>query len=103
MKIIETLTDKIAAELDCAEEYIKCALFYKDERPQLADVFYRIANEKMGHVNLLHGQVVFIIEEFKKTKGDPPPGMKTLYDILHKKHIEHAAAIKGMLALYKEP
>jgi hypothetical protein len=28
--------------------------------------------------------------------------MKTLYDILHRKHIEHAAAVKGMLALYKE-
>ena len=29
-------------------------------------------------------------------------GMQMMYDILHRKHIEHAAAVKGMLALYKE-
>ena len=103
MKIIEQLSDKIAAELECAEEYAKCALIQKGERPILAETYYRIANEKMGHINLLHSQVVAIIDEYRKAKGEPPEGMKTLYDILHRKHIEHAAAIKGMLALYKEP
>jgi len=33
MKIIEELSDKIACELEHAEEYAKCALFYKEERP----------------------------------------------------------------------
>ena len=102
MKIIEKLSDKIEKEMDCAEDYVKCALYYKDERKPLADVFYRIADEKMGHVNLLHTQVVAIIDEYRKQHGEPPEAMKTLYDILHRKHIEHATAIKGMLALYKE-
>lgn len=102
MKIIEKLCDKIECEIECAEEYAKCALYYKEQRPQLAEVFYRIANDKMGHVNLLHTQVVAIIEEYRKKNGEPPEAMKTLYDILHRKHIQHAAAVKGMLALYKE-
>lgn len=102
MKIIEKLSDKIADELDDAEEYAKCALNYKEERPALAEVFYRIANEEITHMNLLHGQVVTIIDEYRKTKGEPPEAMKTLYEILHRKHIEHAAAVKGMLSLYKE-
>ena len=102
MKIIEKLSDKIEKEMDCAEDYIKCALFYKDDRPQLAETFYRIANEKMAHMNLLHAQVVSIIEEYRKEKGEPPEHMRVLYEILHRKHIEHATAIKGMLALYKE-
>lgn len=102
MKIIEMLSDKIAEEIEQAENYAKCALNYKDERPQLAETFYRIANDKIGHMNLLHTQVVAIIEEYRKEKGEPPEGMKTLYNILHRKHIEHAAAVKGMLALYKE-
>ena len=102
MKIIEKLSDKIAKEIDCAEEYAKCALNYKEERPQLAEVFYRIANEKIAHMGLLHGQVVAIIDEYRKKEGESPEVMKTLYEILHRKHIEHAAAVKGMLALYKE-
>jgi hypothetical protein len=52
-------------------------------------------------MGLLHTQVVAIIDEYKKNKGEPPEGMKTLYNILHRKHMEHAAAVKGMLALYK--
>ena len=102
MKIIEELSDKIACEIEKAEDYAKCALYYKDERPQLAETFYRIATEKLGHMNLLHGQVVSIIDEYRKKSGEPPATMKTLYEILHRKHIEHAAAVKGMLALYKE-
>ena len=102
MKIIEKLSEKIEKEIDCAEEYARCALNYKEARPQLAEVYYQIATEKMQHMLLLHNQVVAIIEEYKKTKGEVPEAMQTLYEILHRKHIEHAAAVKGMLALYKE-
>ena len=102
MRIIEQLSDKIAKEIDCAEEYAKCALMYKDERPLLAGVYYRIANEKISHMNLLHDQIISIIDEYRKEKGDPPEAMQLLYDILHRKHIDHVAAVKGMLSLYKE-
>lgn len=102
MKIIEELSDKITGEIECAENYARCALQYKQQRPQLGEVFYRIANEKIAHMGLLHTQVVAIIDEYKKNKGEPPEGMKTLYNILHRKHMEHAAAVKGMLALYKQ-
>jgi len=47
MKIIEKISDKIEKEIDCAEEYAKCALNYKEARPQLAEVYYQIATEKM--------------------------------------------------------
>jgi len=43
-----------------------------------------------------------MIDDYKKLKGEIPEGMKTLYDILHRKHIEHLAAVKALLALYKE-
>ena len=102
MKIIEKISDRIAQEIECAEEYATCALKYKEERPQLAEVYFRIANEKIGHINLLHGQVVAIIDEYKKQHGEPSEAMKMLYDILHSKHIEQMAAVKGILALYKE-
>ena len=102
MKIIEKLSDMIADEIECAEKYAKCALMHKEDMPALAETFYRIANEKMGHMTLLHTQVAAIIDNYRKEKGEPPEGMKMLYEILHRKHIEQAAAVKGMLALYKE-
>ena len=102
MKIIEKLSDKIEKEIACAEEYAQCALMYKEEMPQLAETFFTIANEKIKHMNMLHTQVTAIIDEYKKKNGEPPEGMKVLYEILHRKNIEHAAAVKGMLALYRE-
>ena len=102
MKIIEHLSDQIADEIECAEEYAKCALAKKEDYPQLAETYYRIATEKLNHMGLLHTQVVAIIDAYRKEKGEPPEAMKLLYEILHRKHIEHAAAVKGMLALYKE-
>lgn len=102
MKIIEELSDKIADEIECAEQYARCALMHKEDNPQLAETYYKIASEKMAHMGLLHTQVASIIDDYRKKKGEPPEGMKVLYDILHRKHIEHAAAVKGMLALYKE-
>lgn len=102
MKIIEELSDKIEKEIKCAEEYAKCALTHKEDNLQLAETYYKIASEKMVHMNLLHTQVTLIIEDYRKKNGEPPEAMKVLYNILHRKHIEHAAAVKGMLALYKE-
>lgn len=102
MKIIEKLSDMIADEIEEAEKYSKCALHYKEEYPIVGETLYKIANEKMNHMMLLHGQVTALIEEHKKKNGDIPEGMKMLYEILHRKHTEHAAAVKGMLTLYKE-
>lgn len=102
MKVIQCLSDQIAEEIEDAEKYAKCALTYKNEYPQLSETYYRIANEEITHMTLLHSQVVTMIEDYKKLKGEIPEGMKTLYDILHRKHIEHLAAVKALLALYKE-
>lgn len=60
-----------------------------------------LANEEMGHMNILHTHVTRLIDEYKKKNGDPPEAMLLLYDILHKKHIENAAYVKALLGLYK--
>ena len=102
MKIIEKLSDMIEEELSDAEKYARCALNYKEENKTLADVFYKLAEEEMVHMNLLHGQVVTTIESYRKQHGDPPEGMKTLYDYLHRKHMQRASEIRVMIGMYKE-
>ena len=69
----------------------------------LADVFYRLSDEEMKHMSILHEQVTAIIADWRNKNGDIPDGMKMLYDILHKKHIAKATAIRAMQAMYKSP
>ena len=103
MKKIEILSQQIEKEIDNAYEYARCALDTKESDPVIAELYYKIASNKLNDMGLLHGQVVAIINDYRKDHGEPPEAMKMLYNILHKKHIESAASVKGMLALYKEP
>ena len=101
MKIIKKISEMIMDEAEGAECYAKKALMYKDERPALAKMFYNLANEELGHVNILHNAVVELIEEYRSKEGEPPEGMKAVYDYLHEKQIEEVAEVRTMLAEYR--
>ena len=102
MLLIKTLKGKIAEELHDACEYAKLALEHKDEHRQLADVFYTLSLDEVRHSMMLHQEVVRVIEEYRKTKGDPPPAMQALYDYLHELNIEKMEKVKRYQAMYKE-
>ena len=101
MKIIEKLSDMIEEEICDSETYIKCALKNKTDRPKLADLFYRLSNDEMTHMSLLHDAVVEIIADYRKEQGDPPEPMMAVYNYLHEKQIDHAAEVKSMQSMYK--
>lgn len=102
MKIIKQLSDYIDEELDGAECYAKMAVKYKTERPDLAKMFYTMSIEEMNHMKYLHDAVVKIIEEHRKTKGEPPAPMMAVYEYLHEKHIDHAKEVRILQDQYKE-
>lgn len=101
MTIIKKLSEMISEEIEDACRYADCANLHKDDDPQLAETFFRLSLDELQHMSLLHDQVVRIIAEYRRTKGDPPEGMMAVYEYLHKRHIERAGEAKAKQMLYK--
>lgn len=100
MEIIKQLVEKIDDELEDAEKYIKLACKMKEKDKVLAETYYKLSLEEMGHMTMLHDQVVRIIDNYKKT-NEVPVGMQTLYDYLHERQIKWAAKIRSKQDMYK--
>ena len=102
MKIIEKISDKIADEIRDAKIYAKMALEFKDEHPDLANTLYDISQEEIDHMNMLHDAVKNLIEEYRRTNGEPPAAMLAIYDYMHKQQIKKANKAKAIQAMFKD-
>lgn len=101
MEIIKRISEMITEEIEDAEKYARCALNNKDTRPELAETFYKLSTEEMGHMAALHEQVTKIIMDYRRKNGDPPKEMLAVYNYLHEKQTDAAAHVKAMQALYR--
>lgn len=102
MKIIKCLNEYILEEIDDAEKYIKKALEIREEHPEIAELFNMLSGEEMKHMQMLHNMVVKVIENYRKTEGEPPAPMQAVYDYLHQKAIEEAKEVKVLQQMYME-
>ena len=102
MKIIKCLSEDIEYTLDMAEENIKKAMMYKDEYPTAAKAFYTKSVMLMDSIKPQHDAVVGLIEGYKKEKGEPPEAMMAVYNYMHERHINKAAAIKALQDMYSK-
>lgn len=102
MKIIEKLSEMIEEEIDDSKKYAKCAIKYADEFPELSQTFATLSKEEMRHKDMLHAQVVKIIEAYRKENGAPPAAMLAVYEYLHNKAIDRAHEVEILQSRMKK-
>lgn len=100
MVVIKCLSESIEATLDMAEDSIKAAIKYKEEYPIAAKAFYTKSATLMDSIKLEHDAVVALIESHRKEKGEPPAPMMAIYNYMHERHINKAAAIKNLQDMF---
>lgn len=102
MKIIKKLSEYIEEEICDGEKYALMALESKEKYPEVSNTLYMLSLEELKHMQLLHDQVVKVIEEYKRVEGDPPKDMQAVYDFLHKKFINETKGVKILQDMYVE-
>lgn len=101
MREIREVVKDIKCELKHAYKYAEEANKHKTEYPTLADAYYKIANDGLTHMDLLHKEIVMLIDKVRKAGTTIPSGMMEIWDYEHEQMIEDAAEVKAMLMLYK--
>ena len=102
MKIIQTLSDRISDEISDAKTYAKLALEYRDKYPDVAQTLFDLSNQEFEHMNRLHSAVAGLIEEYRRTNGEPPASMLAVYDYLHKQQIKKANKAKAIQTMFRD-
>lgn len=101
MKIIKELEELIEDEIHDVKKYAKMAAELKDEYPGLAQTLFSISTQEETHQAALHAEVVKIIENHLKTKGEPPAAMMAVYEYIHNRHVEKMAEARRYQELFK--
>lgn len=101
MELIRRLEELVEDEVYDVKKYAKMAVELSQDHPQLAQVLYTISTQEEGHQQMLHNEVVKIIENHRKMQGEPPAAMMAVYEYVHKKHIDKLAEAKRYQEMYR--
>ena len=98
MKEIEKLNALIEEEIEGARCYARLGAEYKESRPEFSRKYVSIANQELEHMNMLHGMVVTLIDEYRVKEGEPPADMLAVYNYLHKKNVDKVTELKAYIS-----
>lgn len=103
MKVVAELSRYIKDELSGVKEYAKMAMEYKTEYPELAEMFYNMANNENTHVKNIHTWLVKFVDKTKKEGMRPiPQGMLDVWAWEHRRMIEELNEAEMVLQNYKK-
>jgi hypothetical protein len=102
MKILKHLIEKADDTLEEVFEYAEKALHYKADHKAVADAYIKIADMHINIYEMLHREMVNLIEESKRNGSNPPHEMQVIWDYEHEKLIEEFAEAKTLIEEYKK-
>lgn len=100
MREIKELATFITDEVNGALEYAKCAVYYKNTRPDMASLLYSLATTEAQHAQKLHTEVAKLITEAER-HSNYPQEMHDKWDKMHKASMKKLAKANTYLAMYK--
>lgn len=101
MQLIKELEELIEDETHDVKKYAKLAAKLKHDHPALSHVLYTISTQEENHQNMLHEQVVKLIEQYRREHGTPPPEMQAVYNYLHERAVEKLEEAHRYQEIYK--
>lgn len=102
MQEIKLLMEHMEDEIRDAHTYAELALEYRTTDPETAELFYKLSCEETNHMNMLHKNIVRIIDCYKREKGAPPADMVAVYEYLHKRAVEKATEVGILQGMYRK-
>lgn len=101
MKMLTKLIEKAEDTLNEIEWYGEKALMYRDENKALADVYNKVADMHINIYEMLHKQMVDLIEQKKRDGSQPPAEMLAIWNYEHEKLIKEFKNAKVLVDEYK--
>lgn len=98
--IKDTIKD-MKCDIAEARKNIQKAMQLKLDNPDLAEEYYKRSVTDLDNMNALHDDVVGLIDNYKKTKGEPPATMLTLWKYTHDELVDDITEIKQLQDYYK--
>ena len=102
MKILKDLIKKSEDTLEEIEWYAEKALHFKQDHKSLADVYNKIGEMHITIYDMLHKEMVELIDEHRRMGHQPPPEMLAIWEYEHEKLIKEFAEAKTMVEEYKK-
>lgn len=102
MKILTNLIDKANDTMEEIEWYAEKAHHLKAENKPLADTYIKVAEMHVTIYDMLHTQMVNLIEKEKRDGVQPPKEMLAIWDYEHQKLMKDFQKAKYMIEEYKK-
>lgn len=102
MRIINEIKDDMMEEIHDANHRIERAMELKPLYPDIAAREKDIAEQELTHAEKDHKSIMELIEEYKKTKGEPPAYMLEFWNEQHKRYMEKFAHVKYMVDMFNK-
>jgi hypothetical protein len=101
MREIMEVAKYIRKELKFADEFAYEANKHKEQYPEMAQHYFRAANEHLSVADELHQGAVRLIETARRTEPEPPHEMMRMWGFEHEMMIDEKDCILRKLNMYK--